>query len=106
MVLGDLEIDQFAAQCLKAFKRAFFVCSHQPRVPRHIGGEDRGETAALAHAGAPMPAQMATISLRRSSGPSGSNPLLPGMASCLVGSLMGKFVLYHQGLLPVSLSSS
>src|SRR5580704_2397387 len=30
---------------LEAFERAFLVRPHQPRVARHIGGEDRGETA-------------------------------------------------------------
>ena len=30
---------------LEAIERAFLVGPHQPRVARHIGGEDRGETA-------------------------------------------------------------
>jgi hypothetical protein len=29
----------------EAFERPFLVGSHQPRITRHIGGEDRGETA-------------------------------------------------------------
>src|SRR6266481_7807700 len=33
-----------AAQRFEAFERSFFVCPPQPRVARHIGGEDRGET--------------------------------------------------------------
>jgi len=44
-VLLDLRIDEFAAMRLEAIERAFLVRSHQPRVARHIGGEDRGETA-------------------------------------------------------------
>ena len=34
---------------LEAFERAFLVRPHQPRIPRHIGGEDRGETADRGH---------------------------------------------------------
>ena len=45
MVLGDLRIEELAAQRLEAFERAFLIRPHQPRIPRHIGGEDRGETA-------------------------------------------------------------
>ena len=52
-VLADLRIDQLAAMRLEAFVRAFLVRSHQPRIARHIGGEDRGETAALAHVFSP-----------------------------------------------------
>jgi hypothetical protein len=37
----------------EALVRAFLVNSHQARVARHIGGEDRGETARLAHASSP-----------------------------------------------------
>ena len=48
-VLGDLRIEKLAAQRLEAFERAFLVRPHQPRIPRHIGGEDRGETAGLGH---------------------------------------------------------
>jgi hypothetical protein len=49
MVLGDLWIDDLAAQRFEAFERAFLVRPHQPRIPRHIGGEDRGETADARH---------------------------------------------------------
>ena len=48
-VLGDLRIDQLAAERLEAFEGAFLVRPHQPRIPRHIGGKDRGEAARLAH---------------------------------------------------------
>jgi hypothetical protein len=55
-VLLDLWVDELAAMRLEAFERAFLVRSHQPRVARHIGGEDRGETAfdGLLH-GLPLP---------------------------------------------------
>src|SRR5215831_12454756 len=43
-VLADLRIDQLSAMRFQAFERAFLVRSHQPRVTRDIGGEDRGET--------------------------------------------------------------
>ena len=32
----------------------FLVRPHQPRIPRHIGGEDRGEPAGLAHFASPV----------------------------------------------------
>jgi hypothetical protein len=41
-VLGDFRIQELAAQRLEAFERAFFIRPHQPRIPRHIGSEDRG----------------------------------------------------------------
>jgi hypothetical protein len=49
VVLGDFRIDKLAAQCFEAFERAFLIRPHQPRVPRHIGGEDRGKTAGSGH---------------------------------------------------------
>jgi hypothetical protein len=42
-MLGDRRIDKLAAQRFEAFERAFFVRAHQPRIPRHIGGENGGE---------------------------------------------------------------
>ena len=50
---GDLRIEKLAAQPVEAFERAFLVRPHQPRIPGHIGGEDRGETAGLAHSTSP-----------------------------------------------------
>ena len=44
-------MEELAAERLEAFERAFLVRPHQPRIPRHIGGEDRGETAAGGHLG-------------------------------------------------------
>jgi hypothetical protein len=52
-MLGSLRIKELAAQRLEAFERAFLVRPHQPRIPRRIGGEDRGEAAGLAHAACP-----------------------------------------------------
>ena len=48
-MLGDLRIEKLAAQRFQAFERAFLVRPHQPRIPRHIGGENRGKAAGLAH---------------------------------------------------------
>ena len=42
---GDLRIDQSARNALSRAERAFLVGAHQPRIARHIGGEDGGETA-------------------------------------------------------------
>src|SRR5438309_5616040 len=42
-VLGDFRIEELAAQRFEPFERALLVRPHQPRIPRHIGGEDRGE---------------------------------------------------------------
>ena len=53
MVLGYLRIEKLAAQRFEAFVRAFLVRPHQPRIPRHIGGEDRGKAAGLAHVDLP-----------------------------------------------------
>lgn len=52
-MLGDFRIDGLAAQRFEAFERAFLMCPHQPRIPRHIGSEDRGKTARLAHVASP-----------------------------------------------------
>jgi hypothetical protein len=49
VVLGELRIDELAAQRLEAFERALLVSSHQPRIARHIGGEDRSKTAGSSH---------------------------------------------------------
>jgi hypothetical protein len=46
-------MEELAAQRLEAFEGAFLVRSHQPRVARHVSGEDRCETAGLAHADSP-----------------------------------------------------
>ncbi len=53
MVLGDFRIEELAAQRLEAFERPLLVRPHQPRIPRHIGGEDRGKAAGLAHDASP-----------------------------------------------------
>jgi hypothetical protein len=46
VMLADLRIDQFDEMRLEAFVRAFLIGTHQTRIAHHIGGEDRGETAA------------------------------------------------------------
>jgi hypothetical protein len=53
VVLLDFRIDELAAMRLEAFERPFLIHSHQARVSRHIGGEDRGETAGRGHRGEP-----------------------------------------------------
>jgi len=37
----------------EGYESGFFIRPHQPRIPRHIGGENRGETAGLAHVAPP-----------------------------------------------------
>jgi hypothetical protein len=44
-MLPDLRVDELAAMRFEAFERPFLVDSHQSRVARHIGCENRGETA-------------------------------------------------------------
>jgi len=48
-MLADLRLDKLAAMCLQAFVRPLLVGSHQPRIARHISGEDRGEAAGRDH---------------------------------------------------------
>jgi hypothetical protein len=48
-VLADLWIDQFPEVGLEPLVRPFLIRSHQPRVARHIGGEDGGEAADRGH---------------------------------------------------------
>jgi len=51
-MLPNLRIDQLAEVRLEAFVRPLLIRAHQARVPRHIGGEDRGEASDRGH-GAP-----------------------------------------------------
>jgi hypothetical protein len=44
-VLPDLGVDELAPMRLEALESALLVCTHQLRVARHIGCENRGETA-------------------------------------------------------------
>jgi hypothetical protein len=48
-MLADLRVEELAAMRLEAPVRAFLVRAHQTRVPRHIGGQDRGETTRCGH---------------------------------------------------------
>jgi hypothetical protein len=68
MVLGDFRIDQLPPQRLEAFERAFLIHPHQPRIPRHIGGKDRGEATfdAIRHCGTSPPGQFGFGSCSRS----------------------------------------
>jgi hypothetical protein len=56
-VFRDFRIHHLAAMRLEAFERRFLGRSHQPRVARHIGGEDGGETAFDRLLHGPPPAQ-------------------------------------------------
>ena len=48
-VLLDLRIDQLPEMRLEPFVRPLLIRAHQARVPRHVGGEDRGEAADRRH---------------------------------------------------------
>ena len=54
IALRDLRIDQLAEMRFEAFVGSLLILAHQPRVARHIGGEDRGETAGHARAVSPV----------------------------------------------------
>jgi hypothetical protein len=45
MVLRDFWLNQVSKMRSEAFVGPFLVFPHLPRIARHIGGEDRGETA-------------------------------------------------------------
>jgi hypothetical protein len=55
VVLRDLRIDQFPEMRPQAFVRALLILTHQLRIARHIGGEDRGETVGRGHGWAGHP---------------------------------------------------
>jgi len=40
-LLGDFRIEELAAQRFEAFERAALIGADQPRIPRHVGREDR-----------------------------------------------------------------
>ena len=46
-------LERFELKRFEAFERAFLIRPHQPRTPRHISGDDRGETAGLADVASP-----------------------------------------------------
>jgi hypothetical protein len=48
-VLGDFRPDQLPKVRPQPFVRPLLIRAHQPRVARHIGGEDRGEAADRRH---------------------------------------------------------
>jgi hypothetical protein len=48
-VLLDLGLNQLAEMRLEPLVRPLLIRAHQARVPRHVGGEDRGEAADRGH---------------------------------------------------------
>jgi hypothetical protein len=48
-VLRDLRINDLPEVAFEPFVRPLLIRAHEARVPRHIGGEDRGETADRGH---------------------------------------------------------
>ena len=44
-VLADLGIDELTAMRLEALECTLLIAAHQPRIPGHIGGKDRRQTA-------------------------------------------------------------
>jgi hypothetical protein len=48
-VLLDLGLNQLAEMRLEPLVRPLLIRAHQARVPRHVGGEDRGEAADRRH---------------------------------------------------------
>ena len=48
-VLRDLRLDQVAEVSLEPLVRPLLILPHQARIPRHVGGEDRGEAADGGH---------------------------------------------------------
>jgi len=60
--------EELAAQRFEAFERAFLVHPHQPRIPGHIGGKDRGETAGSGHVSSPAANRRPERKSSRSSG--------------------------------------
>ena len=48
-MLGDLRIEEVAAQRLEAIEGAAFVRADQPRIASHVGGKDRSKTANRGH---------------------------------------------------------
>jgi len=83
MVLGDLLIQDLAAQCLEPFERAFPVGFHHPRIPRDVCGEDRGETAGGGHSSGNPALRRPSIKVARNS----DETNLP--QSCLLPAIVG-----------------
>src|SRR5262249_12618481 len=46
---GHGRVDQLAAKLAEALERAFLVNSSQPRIARHVGGQDGGKLAGRGH---------------------------------------------------------
>ena len=56
VMLGDLRVNQLPAVRLEAFEHALLIRPHHARIARHVGGEDRGETAGRGHYSSGTPA--------------------------------------------------
>ena len=67
-MLLDLGIPQLAADRLQRCERTFLVRSHQSRIARDIGGQDRGKTACLGHFPSPAARRRPSSSRLRCSG--------------------------------------
>jgi len=48
-MLLDFRVGELAPECRQRGERALLVRSDQTRIPRDIGGDDRGETVGLTH---------------------------------------------------------
>ena len=51
VMLGNLGINQLAEMRHEAFVGALLIGAHQARIPGHISGKDRSETAGRGHGG-------------------------------------------------------
>ena len=49
LMLTDFRVDQLAAMRLEAIEGALLVHPDEARIPRHIGGQDRGKSAGRSH---------------------------------------------------------
>ena len=67
-MLGDLRIENFSLYILEGLKNSGLVHPNQPRVAGHIGGEDSGKTAGLAHFSSPAAKRKPDSSSSRCSG--------------------------------------
>ncbi len=86
VVRGDIRIDKLAAQRFEAFERAFLVRPHQPRIPRHVGGEDRGEFSFDrwdGHLAAPLDAEYSRSNRRIGMSPIGLREATPAATNAV-----------------------
>src|SRR5437899_600948 len=67
-MFSDLRINQLGPDRLELSERAALVGSNQARVACHVGGEDRGQTARLAHVCSPTASRKPERKISRCSG--------------------------------------